>query len=77
LNGYVQIGQSKEDQIDCIVMDTIPEAKSFKDLNIFQSTISRYAYRIIVSRHPPYTARIYAVGFDCSKNICLEVKKQN
>jgi pellino protein len=70
---YFQIGRSSENQIDCIVMDTVPGAKTFDDLNISQSTISRYACRIIVSRHPPYTARIYAAGFDSSKNIFLGV----
>ena len=54
-------------------MDTVPGAKTFEDLTVLQSTISRYACRIIVSRHPPYTARIYAAGFDNSKNICLGV----
>lgn len=36
-----------------------------------QSTISRFACRIIVDREPPYTARIYAAGFDSSRNIFL------
>lgn len=39
-----------------------------------QSTISRFACRIIVERKPPYTARIYAAGFDSSKNIFLGEK---
>jgi pellino protein len=54
-------------------MDTVPGAKTFDDLNVSQSTISRYACRIVVSRHPPYTARIYAAGFDGSKSIFLGV----
>lgn len=54
-------------------MDTIAGAKTVDDLNLSQSTISRYACRIIVSRRPPYTARIYAAGFDNSKNIFLGV----
>ncbi|XP_063042443.1 E3 ubiquitin-protein ligase pellino homolog 1 [Engraulis encrasicolus] len=36
-----------------------------------QSTISRYACRIMCERSAPYTARIYAAGFDSSKNIFL------
>lgn len=39
-----------------------------------QSTISRFACRILVDRNPPYTARIYAAGFDSSKNIFLGEK---
>ena len=38
-----------------------------------QSTISRYSCRISVDRQPPYTARIYAAGFDSSKRIFLGV----
>ncbi len=70
LKNFLQIGRSSENHIDCIVTDTILEAE---DSNVSQSTISRYACRIIVSRHPPYTARIYAAGFDGSKNIFLGV----
>jgi pellino protein len=54
-------------------MDTVAGAKTFDDLSVLQSTISRYACRIVISRHPPYTARIYAAGFDNSKNIFLGV----
>lgn len=41
---------------------------------IQQSTISRFACRILVDRKPPYCARIYAAGFDSSKNIFLGEK---
>ena len=54
-------------------MDTVAGAKTFDDLTVPQSTISRYACRVVVSRHPPYTARIFAAGFDASKNIFLGV----
>ena len=54
-------------------MDTVAGAMTFDDLTVPQSTISRYACRIVVSRHPPYTARVYAAGFDASKNIFLGV----
>ena len=54
-------------------MDTVAGAKTFDDLTVPQSTISRYACRIVVSRHPPYEARIFAAGFDGSKNIFLGV----
>lgn len=39
-----------------------------------QSTISRFACRIIVDRKPPYIARIFAAGFDSSRNIFLGEK---
>lgn len=70
---WLQIGRSSENQIDCIVMDTVAGAVTFDDLTVPQSTISRYACRIVVSRHPPCTARVYAAGFDASKNIFLGV----
>lgn len=41
-----------------------------------QSTISRYACRILCDRRPPYTARIYAAGFDASSNIFLGVSER-
>ena len=36
-------------------------------------TISRFACHIICQRSPPYTARLYAAGFDSNKNIFLGV----
>lgn len=39
-----------------------------------QSTISRFSCRICVDRDYPYTARIYAAGFDSSKSIFLGEK---
>ena len=58
-------------------MDTVIGAKTFEDLTIRQSTVSRYACRLVVSRHPPYTARIFAAGFDSSKNIFLGVRNRS
>lgn len=49
-------------------------AVSCKRSHATQSTISRFACRILVDRNPPYTARIYAAGFDSSKNIFLGEK---
>lgn len=37
------------------------------------STVSRYACRILCERKPPYTARIYAAAFDTNKKIKLSV----
>ena len=44
------------------------------DLTTQQSTISRFACRILIERKPPYTAKIYAAGFDSSRNIFLGEK---
>lgn len=42
-----------------------------------QSTISRFACRILVDRTEATKARIYAAGFDSSRNIFLGVSKFN
>ena len=69
----LQIGRSSENPIDFVVLDTVPGAKNAEDCVVTQSTISRFACRILVDRSPPYTARIYAAGFDSSLNIFLGV----
>lgn len=56
-----------------MVTDTVPGSQSNSDTQSVQSTISRFACRIICERNPPFTARIYAAGFDSSKNIFLGV----
>ncbi|KAJ8346550.1 hypothetical protein SKAU_G00279510 [Synaphobranchus kaupii] len=69
-----QIGRSTESMIDFVVTDTSPSAQGHGgggEGQSAQSTISRYACRILCERGPPYTARIYAAGFDSSKNIFL------
>ena len=58
---------------DCVVMDVVPNAENATDCMLSKSTISRFACRICVDRSPPYTARIFAAGFDKSKNISLGV----
>lgn len=68
-----QIGRSSEGPIDFVVMDTIPGFQRNARDNVTQSTISRFACRIIVDRNPPYTARIFAAGFDSARNIFLGV----
>ena len=71
----LQIGRSSEDPIDFVVMDTIPGHQRTENDSVTQSTISRFACRILVERNPPYTARIYAAGFDSARNIFLGVSK--
>ncbi len=68
-----QIGRSSESPIDFVVMDTVPGAQRAEDCVVTQSTISRFACRILVDRNPPHTARIYAAGFDSGRNIFLGV----
>ncbi|XP_023697411.1 E3 ubiquitin-protein ligase pellino homolog 1b [Paramormyrops kingsleyae] len=75
-----QVGRSTESPIDFVVMDTVPGSPAGGgsceggDLQTVQSTISRFACRIMCQRSPPHTARIYAAGFDSSKNIFLGEK---
>nr|XP_033812837.1 E3 ubiquitin-protein ligase pellino homolog 3 isoform X2 [Geotrypetes seraphini] len=64
-----KIGRSTESMIDFVVTDTA--SGSGGSGGSAQSTISRYACRVICQRSPPYTARIYAAGFDSSRNIFL------
>ncbi|XP_061398875.1 protein pellino-like, partial [Musca vetustissima] len=66
-----QVGRSSESPIDFVVMDTLPGDK--KDAKVMQSTISRFACRILVNRSEPSKARIFAAGFDSSRNIFLGV----
>lgn len=52
-------------------MDTVPGDK--KDSKVLQSTISRFACRILVDRSENFKAKIFAAGFDTSRNIFLGV----
>lgn len=52
-------------------MDTLPGDQ--KESKVMQSTISRFACRILVDRSEGTKARIYAAGFDSSRNIFLGV----
>lgn len=60
--------------IDFVVTDTSPGGGAAEGPSA-QSTISHYACRILCDRRPPYTARIYAAGFDASSNIFLGVSE--
>lgn len=53
-------------------MDTIPGDKT-GDNKVMQSTISRFACRILADRNNAKICRIYAAGFDTSRNIFLGV----
>ncbi|XP_046997397.1 protein pellino isoform X1 [Schistocerca americana] len=68
-----QIGRSSESPIDFVVMDTVAGEKT-RDSKMEQSTISRFACRILADRANPRIARIYAAGFDGSCNIFLGEK---
>lgn len=69
---FLQVGRSTESPIDFVVTDTISGGQN-DDAQITQSTISRFACRIVCDRNEPYTARIFAAGFDSSRNIFLGV----
>ncbi|XP_065816663.1 LOW QUALITY PROTEIN: E3 ubiquitin-protein ligase pellino homolog 1 [Labrus bergylta] len=69
-----QVGRSTETPIDFVVTDTAPGGQNQADAQVLQSTISRFACRIICQRNPPHFARIYAAGFDSSSNIFLGEK---
>ncbi|KAJ8873439.1 hypothetical protein PR048_024256 [Dryococelus australis] len=70
----LQIGRSSDAPIDFVVMDTVPGDKAKDSQNkVLQSTISRFACRIIAERKNPRVARIYAAGFDNGCNIFLGV----
>lgn len=64
-----QIGRSSESPIDFVVMDTVPGNKIQEKINN-QSTISRFACRFLTEREG-LRCRIYAAGFDSSRNIFL------
>lgn len=68
-----QIGRSSESPIDFVVMDTVPGDKAAEG-KVTQSTISRFACRILVNRSATFTTRVYAAGFDSSRNIFLGEK---
>lgn len=68
----LKIGRSSEAPIDFVVMDTIPGDKT-GDNKVMQSTISRFACRILADRNNSKVCRIYAAGFDTSRNIFLGV----
>lgn len=76
-NMFVQIGRSSESPIDFVVMDTCAGGSDGGPANegrVAQSTISRFACRILADRSDPRIARIYAAGFDSSRNIFLGVR---
>ncbi|XP_047512621.1 protein pellino isoform X1 [Pieris napi] len=68
-----QIGRSSESPIDFVVMDTVAGDKT-GDTKVLQSTISRFACRIIADRDDVNNCRIFAAGFDSSRNIFLGEK---
>lgn len=74
---FIQVGRSTESPIDFVVTDTVSGGQNSDEAQITQSTISRFACRIVCDRNEPYTARIFAAGFDSSKNIFLGVSTIN
>jgi len=76
INLNPQIGRSSESPIDFVVMDTCAGSGDgpANEGRVAQSTISRFACRILADRSDPRIARIYAAGFDSSRNIFLGVR---
>ena len=69
-----QIGRSTEPPIDMVLIDIQPGASAKTGSRTVlpeQSTISRFSCRIVCQRSPPYTARIFAAGFDSTNRIFL------
>ena len=71
-----QIGRSSESPIDFVVMDTVPGNKAPGRIPVnSQSTISRFACRIIANRdEKELQCSIFAAGFDSARNISLGEK---
>ncbi|XP_066516833.1 E3 ubiquitin-protein ligase pellino homolog 1 [Hoplias malabaricus] len=69
-----QIGRSTESPIDIVVHETGGSFRGKGPMHLMQSTVSRFACRIVCDRSPPYTARVYAAGFDSSRHIFLGEK---
>ncbi|XP_060857636.1 protein pellino [Metopolophium dirhodum] len=78
-----QVGRSSDSPIDFVVMDTNAEKNAAAVNNVpivdskktaAASTISRFACRIICDRDNTNIARLYAAGFDSSRNIFLGEK---
>ena len=74
ISDMFQIGRSTEPPIDMVLIDIQPGASAKSGSRTVlpeQSTISRFSCRIVCQREPPFTARIYAAGFDASNRIFL------
>lgn len=83
-----QIGRSSESPIDFVVMDTVAGAEraalaanaggagvgAGSGCRVSQSTISRFACRILVERNRSHRSSVFAAGFDSSRNIFLGEK---
>uniref|UniRef100_A0A8C4R770 Pellino n=2 Tax=Eptatretus burgeri TaxID=7764 RepID=A0A8C4R770_EPTBU len=70
-----QIGRSTENPIDFVVTDVSTSAGGSDEPTV-QSTISRFACRVVCQRTEANSARIFAAGFDSSKNIFLGEKAE-
>lgn len=61
-----QLGRSSALSNDFVVMGPFTDQKHVSETHC---TVSRFACRVVVDRRRPNTARIFAAGFDSSKNI--------
>ena len=67
-----QVGRSADQCINYVVVET-EVTREGREQYKANSTVSRYACRILCERKPPYTARIYAAAFDTNNKIKLSV----
>ena len=67
-----QIGRSADQCINYVVVETEVNREGWEQYKA-NSTVSRYACRILCERKPPYTARVYAAAFDTNRKIKMSV----
>jgi len=68
----LQVGRSSESAIDFVILDTIPADKKVT-YKVPRITVSRFACRIMCDRSSPHAARVFAGGFNSSRNMFLGV----
>ena len=68
----MQVGRSSESAIDFVLLDTIPADKR-GTCKVPRITVSRFACRIVCDRSSPHVARVFAGGFNSSRNMFLGV----
>jgi len=69
-----QVGRSTDPPIDMVLVDIQPGSSGKSGSRTVlpeQSTLSRFACRILCDRQAPHAARIYAAGFDSQNQIRL------
>ena len=68
----LQVGRSSQAAIDFVVLDTIAGDNTGRN-KVPRCTVSRFACRIVCDRSSPRVVRVYAGGFNSSRNMFLGV----